>query len=94
MYIIGDLLRHLNFVKFDEKLSSNKAIKYVKHLVEKYNVEVEDKLINMIEMSKNDITKQDAEDIFDNYKNELIKNKYYSEYQDFFNGIGNVDNYI
>ena len=91
---IDDALHHLNIVTFDEKLNADKALSYVKSLAKKYNIEVEDKLTNMVEMSKNDITKKDAEDIFDNYKSELIKNKYYPEYRTFFNGIGNVDNYI
>ena len=91
---IYDELISLNIVTFDNKLDSNRAQEYVRSLAEKENIEVDQKLINMVEMSKNDLTLRDAKDLFDNYKEEKAKNIYFPEYKDYFEGRGNVDNYV
>ena len=91
---IIDELYSMNIVKFDDKLNPDKVMDYIKQLADKSNVEIDQKLINMVEMSKNDITIQDANDLFDNYKQEKIKNEYFVEYKNYFDGRGNVDNYI
>ena len=91
---IFDELSSMNIVTFDDKLSADKVMDYVKELADKSNVEIDQKLINIVEMNKNDITIQDANDLFDNYKNEKVKNTYFPEYKDYFEGRGNVDNYI
>ena len=91
---IYDELNTLNIVKFDNKLSPNKVMTYIKGLARQSNMKVTDKLISMVELSKNDMTMRDANDIFDNYKSEMIKNVYFPAYKEYFEGRGNVDNYI
>ena len=91
---IIDELYSMNIVKFDDKLNPDKVMDYIKQLADKSNIEIDQKLINMVEMSKNDITIQDAKDLFENYKQEKIKNEYFVEYKNYFDGRGNVDNYI
>lgn len=91
---IIDELYNMNIVKFDDKLNPDKVMDYIKQLADKSNVEIDQKLINMVEMSKNDMTIQNANDLFDNYKQEKIKNEYFVEYKNYFDGRGNVDNYI
>lgn len=91
---IIDELYSMNIVKFDDKLNPEAVMDYIKQLADKSNVEIDQKLINMVEMSKNDMTIQDANDLFDNYKQEKIKNEYFTEYKNYFDGRGNVDNYI
>ena len=91
---IFDELSSMNIVTFDDKLNADKVMNYVKELADNANVEVDQKLINMVEMNKNDMTIQDAKDMFDNYKDEKVKNTYFPEYKDYFEGRGNVDNYV
>ena len=91
---IFDELSSMNIVTFDDKLNADKVMNYVKELADKSKVEIDQKLINMVEMNKNDMTIQDAKDMFDNYKDEKVKNTYFPEYKDFFEGRGNADNYI
>lgn len=91
---IFDELSSMNIVTFDDKISVDKVMSYVKDLADKSNVEVDQKLINMVEMNKSDMTIQDAKDMFDNYKDEKVKNTYFPEYKDYFEGRGNVDNYV
>ena len=91
---IYDELISLNIVTFDDKINADCVMDYVKELAKKSNVKIDQKLINMVEMNKNCMTIQDAKDLFDNFKDEKVKNSYFPEYKDYFDGKGNVDNYI
>ena len=66
---------------------------YIEKLAKKENVEVTEKLRSMVRMSENDMTIKDAMDIFDNYKDELVKTKYFPEYKKYFDGIGNANDF-
>ena len=88
---IVDCLKALNIMTFDDKLNPESVMDYMKELAKKKNIEIDQRLVSAVEMSKDNMTLKDAEDIFDNYKDEKIKTTYFPEYRDYFEGRGNVN---
>lgn len=89
---IYDELSMMNIVKFEDRLIPDKAIEYVENLAHDAKVEVNDDLKNRVKLYKEDINKEEAKVIFEDYKDDIIKNKYFPEYKDYYENKGGVEN--
>ena len=91
---LRDELEQLNLLRINDKIIESKAIDYIYDLAKNDNIEVTDRLLNEVNMQKNNLTRLDAKNIYEDYKDYIISHKYFPEYKDFYNGLGNVDNYV